>query len=412
MTCRPALLAALLLLSLGLGACGSDDDSAPATPPTLSVDSFDVPIADLPPALQAAFDDGDIAFSTPLREADGLGPVYTRSACDSCHAEGLRGPGLVQKMSVVNADGVTASSDQSSLGFGHTVHPLVSGGGSTPVLPPDDPSVLVTTRLGPPILGRGYMEAVLDSEIERVEKEQSQRTDGISGRINRTAYQSAASAAPEFDPFEKGDVVIGRFGLKARIATLDDFVADAFQGDMGITSPMRPDEVPNPDGLTDDAKPGLDVGHASIQSRAMYVRLLEIPRRTDNKKGQELFEQTNCSVCHVATLRTRSDYPVALLAGIDAPVYTDFLLHDMGSELADGLPVGVDGDANGFEWRTAPLIGLRFDRTFMHDGRAHSVEQAIVMHRGPGSEANGSIDLFDALSAADRDALIQFVESL
>lgn len=117
-------------------------------------------------------------------------------------------------------------------------------------------------------------------------------------------------------------------------------------------------------------------------------------------------------MCHVATLRTRSDYPVALLAGIDAPVYTDFLLHDMGSELADGLPVGVDGDANGFEWRTAPLIGLRFDRTFMHDGRAHSVEQAIVMHRGPGSEANGSIDLFDALSAADRDALIQFVESL
>ncbi len=398
----------LILLALG---CGSAEPQ-PSPKPSVGLDPFDVPIAGLPPALAAAFDSGDIAFSTPLREADGLGPVYTRSSCDSCHAQGLRGPGLVQKMAVVDADGVTAGDDQSKLAFGHTVHPLVSGGGSTPVLPPDDPDVLVTTRLGPPILGRGYMEAVLDSEIERVESEQASRSDAISGRINRTQYQSTESAAPEFDPFKQGDLVIGRFGLKARTPTLDDFVADAFQGDMGITSPMRPDEVPNPDGLTDDAKPGPDVGDASIQSRAMYVRLLEVPRREENQAGKELFEQSKCAVCHVPSLKTRPDYPVDLLAGIDAEVYTDFLLHDMGDLLADGLPAGVDGDASGFEWRTAPLIGLRFDKTFLHDGRAHSVEDAVTMHRGPGSEANGSVDFFEALSDEDRAALLQFVESL
>jgi CxxC motif-containing protein (DUF1111 family) len=113
-------------------------------------------------------------------------------------------------------------------------------------------------------------------------------------------------------------------------------------------------------------------------------------------------------------LKTRSDYAIADLAGIDAPVYTDFLLHDMGDDLADGLPASpaVDGEADSFEWRTAPLIGLRFNKTFLHDGRAKTVEDAIEMHRGTNSEANGSIDAFDALSAADRQSLIDYVTAL
>jgi len=101
---------------------------------------------------------------------------------------------------------------------------------------------------------------------------------------------------------------------------------------------------------------------------------------------------------------TRADYPVAALAGIDAPIYTDLLLHRMSDELADGLPAdaGVDGQADSFSWRTAPLIGLRFDRTFLHDGRAKSVTEAILLHRGTGSEANAAVDAFDALGAGDQ----------
>ncbi len=207
---------------------------------------------------------------------------------------------------------------------------------------------------------------------------------------------------------------MGRFGVKAGIATLDDFSADAFQSDMGLTSPLRPDEFENPDGLTDDAKPGIDVDFDSVNLRAIYIRLLDIPARRPDALGAALFDATLCSVCHVPSLHTRADCPIAELADVDAAVYTDLLLHRMGNELADGLPAdaSVDGQADSFDWRTAPLIGLRFNRTFLHDGRAKSVEQAITMHRGEGSEANPAVDAFEALDATDRETLVSFVEGL
>src|SRR5690349_19672080 len=217
---RGALLVAFFLTLAG---CSGGNDSKPGKAPvvTTHADPFDVPIVGLSAAFEADFNDGDIAFSTPMRDADGLGPLYTRTACDACHATGVRGPGLVQKMSVVQADRITAADDQSELAYGHTVHPLTAGGGKTPIVPPHDAHVLVTTRVGPPVLGRGYMEAVDDSEIERVEQEQAARTDAIHGRINHVTYASETSADERFHTHQKGDAVIGRFGLKARVPTLD-----------------------------------------------------------------------------------------------------------------------------------------------------------------------------------------------
>jgi len=322
---------------------------------------------------------------------------------------------------VVEADGVTPAADQSMLAFGHTVHPLGvaglhgSGLGPTPILPPEGlANVKVTTRLGPPVIGRGYIEAIADSEIERVEAEQALRSDAIHGRINRVAYASEPNEDTSFHTYQKGQTVIGRFGLKARVPTLDDFTADAFQGDMGITSPLRPTEFANPDGLTDDDKPGVDVDYRSVNLRATYIRLLAIPGRKTNALGAQLFESTQCSACHVPALRTRNDYPIPELAGVDAEVYTDLLLHRMGNDLADGLPASasVDGEAGSFEWRTAPLIGLRFNRTFMHDGRAKSIEEAVLAHRAEGSEANAVVDGFEALAETEREALLEFVEAL
>jgi CxxC motif-containing protein (DUF1111 family) len=411
---RARLLAAFFLV-----ACSSSEGAPPATPEPAStatkVDPFDVPIKGIDRAWAADFNDGDLLFSTPLREADGLGPLYTRQACSSCHQEGIRGPGLVQKMSVVEADGVTPAEDQSELGYGHTLHPLTAGGGKTPILPPDDASnIKVTTRLGPPVLGRGYMEAVLDAEIERVQAEQAARDDGIHGRINHVTYASLENEDQRFHAHAPGDVLIGRFGLKARVPTLDDFTADAFQGDMGITSPLRPNEFPNPDGLTDDAKPGIDVGFDSVNLRAIYIRLLEIPTRQPDELGAALFDAALCSVCHVPSLHTRADYPVAALADVDAPVYTDFLLHRMGKDLADGMPASpdLDGEADSFDWRTAPLLGLRFNRNYLHDGRAKTIAEAIQQHRGEGSEANGAVDAYEALDAADQATLETFVHGL
>src|SRR5262249_4724024 len=101
--------------------------------------------------------------------------------------------------------------------------------------------------------------------------------------------------------------------------------------------------------------------------------------------------------------------PIALLAGIDAPVYTDLLLHDMGDDLADGME---DEGARSRDWKTAPLIGLRHEKAFLHDGRAPTIEQAVLLHEGPGSEANQVIAAFRALTPADKSELLSFVGSL
>jgi CxxC motif-containing protein (DUF1111 family) len=405
------LLGALFFLA----ACSSDPSEPAAvaggsTGTFTGGDPFDVPIDGVTADERDAFFEGDALFEVALREADGLGPLYTRTACGACHEAGLRGAGSVQKMAVVLADGVTTSPDQSLLTWGNTVHPLLAAGAVTPILPPDDPSVRVTVRVGPPILGRGYLEAVLDSEILRVEAEQAERADAIHGRANRVVYPSEANPDPTFNSHQKGDMVIGRFGLKARQATLDDFTADALQGDMGITSPLRPEEFQNPDGLTDDLKHGLDATADDVNQRALYMRLTAIPRRTDlTEAGRALFDEAQCSACHVPTLKTRPDYPISVLAGIDAPIYTDMLLHAMGDELSDGL---IDGEAQSRDWRTAPLIGLRFNKTFLHDGRAQTIEDAILLHDGAGSEAAASISFYKALSAEDHDALLAFVSAL
>ena len=381
-----------------------------ATPATLPRDK---PIDGLTSDQIVVFNDGNHLFDLALHDGDGLGPLYTRNNCSACHAKALRGPGVVQKMSVVQADGVTPSPDQSKLAFGHTVHPLVTAGAVTPIVPPEgDATVKVSTRIGPPVVGRGYMEAVLDSEIERLESEQSTRVDAIHGRINHVVYASDANPDTTFHTHQKGDVLIGRFGLKARIATLDDFTADAAQGDMGITSPLRPTEIQNPDGLVDDLRPGVDISADSVNARANYMRMLAIPRQKSlPEKGASLFEQAKCSVCHAPSLKTRSDYPIAPLAGVDVAVFTDFLLHDMGDTLSDGLE-GADGDAHAREWRTAPLIGMSLLKNYLHDGRAKSIDEAIRLHDGPGSEAADSVSIYENLSLEDTATLSAFVGSL
>lgn len=405
-----------------VAACGTKDSGAVSGDDagdagTATIFSSDLPFDGITAEQLTRFNEGDGLFNVSYREADGLGPLYIRNGCGSCHAEVARGPGLVQKMAVVLADGFTPAPDQSKLTFGHTVVPLLAGGAKTPIdAPVGDSSVKVTIRIGPPVMGHGYMEAVADSEIERMETTQaSVKGWHIHGRINRVTYTSEANPDTSFHTHKKGDTnLIGRFGLKARNATLDDFIAGALLGDIGITSPMRPVENPNPDGLKDDAKPGIDVPVDRVNKIAFYVRTLAIPPRNGlTPEGAKLFTDMGCATCHVPSLKTRADYPIPQLANIDAPVFTDFLLHDMGTDLADGIPKdSIDGQADSREWRTGALIGLRYSKTFMHDGRAKTVEESILMHDGPGSEAGPCIVQFKLLAPADRATLVHYVEAL
>ncbi len=396
----------IFILVGAITGCDSVADAPPDVPRTL-LEAFDVPLDGLSSADIARFNDGDTLFGIPFRPIDGLGPLFIRSSCASCHAEAGRGPGLVQKMVVVDEDGETPAADQSALAYGHTIRPGLAAGATRPLIAPGGVRVKTSIRLGPPVIGRGYIEAVLDSEIERVAAEQAARGDRIHGVVNRVTFGSVPNPDTTFGHAQTGDTMIGRFGMKARIASLDEFTADAFQGDMGMTTPMRPTELPNPDGLVDDLRAGVDLPIGHVDRVTFYVRHIAIPRRIGvTERGRALFASTSCAGCHVPSLRTRADYPIAQLADIDAPIYSDLLLHDMGSALGDAM---VETAATGRMWKTTPLIGIRFFQTFLHDGRAHDVAEAILAHDG---EARGSADAFRALSPDDQHALISFVEAL
>lgn len=395
---RPfALLASLLV------ACG------PPGPQAIEDDLTDLPLVGLSPDWEARFVEGDRLFEVPFTAVDGLGPLYIRQACASCHQGGGRGPGFVEKVAQVEADGVTPVAGQPGLPLGHTIRRLMTAGANQPLVPSDS-ALKQSTRVGPAVWAAGAIEAIAESELLRLEAEQAARTDGVSGRVNRVTYSSERSADAAFHAHVKGQLVIGRFGVKARVATLDDFAADAFQGDMGLTSPLRLNEPENPDGLVDDRKPGVDLSTETIAAVADYLRLLRIPaRRTVTGDGARLFESAGCATCHVPTLKTRSDYPVEMLAGVEVHVYSDVLLHDLGPTLADGL---TDGDATSSEFRTAPLVGLRFLKSFLHDGRAATLDDAILLHGAEGSEARASVQAFQQLSAPERQALLTFLNSL
>lgn len=387
---------------------GGCDDGRKATDGLIVVrdDVPDRPLAGLTAQEQDVFDRGDALFEKPFRETQGLGPLYIRQSCVSCHADDAKGPGAVTKMAPQMTG---AEPPATNFPYGHTVRPQRAAGATRGITLL--PGVFISVRVGPAVFGRGFIDAVSDAEIERVESEQRAAGGPVSGRIHRVSYQSQGNPGQHHHTFVAGQAgLMGRFGLKARIATLDDFSADALQGDMGLTSPLRPQELPNPDGLADDFLPGVDVSAESVNLLADYVRALDIPDRpTPDPAALMLYQSTGCGTCHVPTLRTRPDYPLAMLAGIDAPIYSDLLLHDMGEALADGI---VDGDATGSEWRTAPLMGLRFFSSYLHDGRAASIREAVELHGGAGSEAAGSAQAFGALSAVDQQKLLDFVAAL
>jgi CxxC motif-containing protein (DUF1111 family) len=397
-----------------LAACGSQATEPDRLGDLVLVkdDPSDLALSNLPREWSRRFTEGDALFELPFRDVQGLGPLYIRHSCSACHAGDGRGPGAVRKMVLLDEDGLTPASDQSGLAFGHTVRPLMAAGATLAITVPEDRSDLLVTKREPPaVFGRGFIEAVADSEIERIESEQSEAAGPVSGRINWVLYASEPNPDTQFHEHRRGDLLIGRFGLKARIATLDEFAADALQGDMGITSELRPNELPSPFS-GDDMRPGVDLDVDRVNRVADYTRLVRLPKRgpeANDERGQELFAAAQCNACHVPTLRTRDDYPIEALAGIDAPIFSDLLLHDMGAAFSDGLP---ESGASGSEWRTAPLIGMRHIPRYLHDGRAETLEQAIELHGEPDSEAAESVARFQALDADDRAALLNFVSAL
>jgi CxxC motif-containing protein (DUF1111 family) len=207
---------------------------------------------------------------------------------------------------------------------------------------------------------------------------------------------------------------VGRFGRKAQIATLHEFAGDAYLTEMGITSPQFPTDLapqgvascdPTPDPEDDGTNVALFVDFLTVLAPTPAGQYPSSEVRREALTGRRLFKRLGCRSCHTDKLRG----PKSIVAahGLRKIVlFTDLLLHDLGPGLADGIE---QGEASGSEFRTAPLAGVAFSAPYLHDGRAATLDDAIMAH---GGEASRARDAFAALGPAERAQLRAFLNSL
>jgi CxxC motif-containing protein (DUF1111 family) len=397
-------LAALGLSSFG-GSVGTSEFAPLQSPDPQSSGStatpFGAPLPGLTTTLRTVFAAGLAEFQDEDTVASGLGPIFNDVSCAACHSTPAPG-------------GASAIMETR---FGRLVNgqfdPLTALGGSLLQAKAIDPAVqevipleanIVAKRMTTPLFGAGLIEAISDATI--LFNVFIRRPDGISGR------------ASIITDVATGRTRVGRFGWKAQQATLLAFAGDAYLNEMGITNRLFPQENP-PNGnaallaqydTVADPEDVVDpvTGKADIDVFADFMRLLAppptLPLSLAAKAGKSLFTQIGCSNCHIPSMTTASN-PVAALDRRSVPLYSDLLLHDMGT-LSDGI---AQAAARPQEMRTAPLWGLRVRGPYLHDGRAATVDAAIVLHDG---EAAITRDRYNALSAALKQQLLQFLASI
>lgn len=265
---------------------------------------------------------------------------------------------------------------------------------------------ILSPRIAQPVFGLGLLDAVTEATLRAIAERQ--RGIGFDGRLNLVRDKLT------------GATIVGRFGHKATEPHLAQQIAAAFHAEMGVNSALFPDEECWP--IQEECYPietvlGAEVTNMQRATILNYLRMLAPPSRRDIhdpqvRRGADLFEQARCSACHLPSLNItlaedqtgRRDYLIE--------PYTDLLLHDMGDGLADGYRAFSAGPR---DWRTAPLWGLGLRKAvngndnLLHDGRARSVSEAILWH---GGEADVSRQAFIAMTRRDRQALLQFLDSL
>lgn len=394
---RWARLAGLILLSLLTAALvaeratAQDDrilDSVQAErrglqavrPPENSI-NVTQPLAGLTPEQLKAFSVGRAEFERTWRREDGLGPLFNAVSCASCHHLPDIGGGGPRYRSNFN------------FGFhsGAQFDPLADMGG--PLLQeraligrmreqvPAQANVFSLRRVAP-LLGLGLVEAIPDAQIRALADEGDADGDGISGRVALTPAGR-----------------VQRFGSQNQVASLRSFVEKALAEEIGITSTEAPAQT-------------VPLMRAFIAFSAPFPRG---NRDAAVVEGEKIFLQLGCASCHVASFSTApgafttADGEVIAVAALQNQTifpYSDFLLHDMGPELNDG--VALSG-GNSAEYRTTPLWGLRFRRNYLHDGRAANLRQALLFH---GGEAKAARRAFLDLLPEEQELLAAFLDSL
>ena len=460
----PAVLLLLAAAFLLLAACGKDGGDVDldmvfnsllggeTTAFSKGSNAFELSARNLNDDLRRTFEVGDSFFnqnwvtapaSTTAR--DGLGPTHNALSCSSCHSHDGRGKppdnpddperGLLLRLSIPTQAGPADEPNYGDQLQDRAVLDVPAEGrivivyqeqpgeypdGATytlrlPVYTIEDlavgplhPEVQISPRVAPAVIGMGLLEAIPEESILALADPEDADSDGISGRPNYVG------------DVRSGQIVLGRFGWKANQPTVEQQAAGAFLGDIGITSTLFPEENCPPSQRECSQAPNggePEIPDSRLEKVTIYIQTLAVPamRNTADetvREGARLFVESQCSVCHTPRHETGETHPLEPLRGQVIFPYTDLLLHDMGEGLADNRP---DGQASGREWRTPPLWGIGLVETvnghtmFLHDGRARSLEEAILWH---GGEAEESRQRFMGLTEEERQALITFLESL
>ena len=284
---------------------------------------------------------------------------------------------------------------------------------------------LFSLRSAQPMIGMGLLEAVPDADII-ARARSTPDADGVKGTPNYV-----------YDP-ETGAVRLGRYGWKASKVSLRHQSASALLLDMSVTSPVYPNRecLAGPAKCNTTTRVDRGISDEALVLITRYLGLLAVPAQrsqvsgfprgvtplpaldvnaTQVTAGARVFDSLRCTSCHVGEMRTGNGSELTEVRNQTIKPYTDLLLHDMGADLADNL---VEGQATGSLWRTSALWGIGYTELvagsgvkvgYLHDSRARTLTEAILWH---GGEAAASRQRFQALSKADRDALLAFLRSL
>lgn len=387
-----------LLFLLLMASCSEFEPAAPK-----EFELLDGPVFGLSEAENLQFLSGDIAFNDKVfTRSTGLGPLFVATSCGSCHP----GDGKGHPFTTLTRFGQLDSNGNQYLASGgpQLQHRAVPG-----FMPEQIPDGATFSKFMPPAnTGLGFIDAVNDDDILAWADPDDADANGISGVANWIELKNYV--APRPNSIEQGGKYMGRFGKKAATYNLLQQTATAYNQDIGITSTYEAYDTY----LQLEVEP--ELSNQTILDVVFYLKTLKAPvprpETSEILSGQELFISIGCAACHRPEMKTGIN-SIAALSNKTFYPYTDLLLHDMGSALDDGY---TEGSALTSEWRTPPLWGLGLSKNsqggqyfLLHDGRAKSIEEAILLHGGEGTQSKVN---FESLTTEEKKKLIRFLESL
>jgi CxxC motif-containing protein (DUF1111 family) len=360
-----------------------------------------------------AFNAGRASFGEIDDVRDGLGPRFNLDSCAGCHSQPAPGgtsprvnpqlavaakfgavnqaPAFLQQNGPVRVVRFKRDANGNPDGGVHDLF-VISGRSDAPsgcqiAQPNFSNQNNLSFRIPTPVFGVGLIEAIADVTLKANLAANSPKKQalGIRGHFNTSA----------------ADGTITRFGWKAQNKSMEQFTGEAYNVEMGVTTNLFPNEREDDPACAVNTLPE---DTADVESVATFMRLLAppapSPANESTTNGQTLFASVGCAACHTPSLNGAKG---------QADLYSDLALHHMGQALDDGI---TQGQAQGQDWRTAPLWGLG-DRLFLlHDGRTADLLQAIRLHDSPGSEAHQVVVNFQALTADQKQDILNFLRSL